>query len=287
MLHPTSNSTINLAQPLNRSHWLAQGLQFFGKALPGLMGGAIYANLCDLPGSLSQGRHGTLTGMPGGSGWSGQSGPDVSGWHAASRSAGAGEVQFHSSSTPYITIADTPSLKLVNSFTLAFWNYQPSSTSGCILSKFSSGAGSSGSGLRGIRMQTLLYVTEQGANPLSAPVPYGAWFHVVVVSRHSGSLLYLNAVQVSSGSALSQWFNNGGPIRVGAAEAAFFSSTASACPMFLDDLMCWNIPLSASAVQELFVESQLRFPGLLMRTSGWGIAQQQSALYYNWRRRAA
>lgn len=275
-------ANVDVVQPIQRSHELAHGLQFFGLSLPGLAGSARMHNLCDLPGPLTQGRHGTLSGMK----TSSDGGVQATGWRPTSRLGGRGDMLCINGSE-YVQIADSPSLKLVSTFTIGFWAYI-TIASGCILSKFSNGAGSAGADLRGIRLQTSLFVTEQGGNTLTGTVTLNTWQHWTVVSRSSGSLLYLNKNQVASGAILSAWFNNGGPVRIGAAEAAFFGSGATSLAGRLDAIMLWNRSLSAQNIGLLYDESVMGFPHLLNRVSARAFGQAaQSAFYYNWRRRVA
>lgn len=270
---------LDLAQPLQRSHELAAGLQFFGLGIPGLMG-AKMLNLCDLPGPLSQGRHGTLSGLKVQS----DGGTRSSGWKAPTRRGGMGELKFENSTTQYVEIADHPTLKLVNTFTIAFWVFI-TTAGGCIITKFGSGGTGDNSG---IRLQTSLFVTELNGNPLSGTVSISTWQHWTLVSRSSGSLLYLNSNQVATGTAITDWFNNTGVLRIGAATESFFGSTQVAMEGSIDAIMLWNRSLSARSVRYVYDLSLQGFPGLLKRLSTWGWGQAPaSAYYYQWRRRAA
>jgi hypothetical protein len=247
---------LDLANPLNRSHPLAAGLQFGGVVTLGASGQTKLYNVCDWPG-MPSGRHGTLTATLSG----------AVGFGGSGRTGGFGEFKGNNG-TEYVQIADHQSLKLATSFTVALSLRVPANMSGCVLSKFSNGAGSSGSDLRGIRYQSgTLYCSEAGGNPLSWATFTEQWFHLAVVSTASGSTLYGNGNAVATGASLTAWFNNAGPIRLGAAEAAFFGSGSAALIGKADGVLLWNRPLSRQEVQLVWALSQQGYPGLLRRAA--------------------
>ena len=276
-LFDSRSHTYDLGNILRRNHPLAQGLQWFGVALPGLMGGSTFHNLLDMAQTPPRGRHGVLVNMfPAFS-------TTRSGWAAVSQAFSfsqggssttlppvpmmSGMLQLNDA-TAYVNILDTPSLQLVNVFTVAFW-FMRRATDGVIISKLSNGVNSSGAQLRGIRVQVdTLYVTEQAGNPLSVSLvsSLNKWVHVTVVSRADGSQLYINGALVASGAQLTQWFSNTGPLRLGASEATFWFLTAAGTAFqgALNGVMLYNRALEAATVRDLYLES-FGYPTLLRR----------------------
>ena len=192
-------------------------------------------------------------------------GIEGSGWFTTARVGGQSELRFDASND-YGTTPNVGDIKLVNVFTMAFAIYVTIGA-GCILSKFSNGAGSGGVDLRGVRMQAnSLFVTEQSTNPLSASISQflNTWLHVVIVSHPTGSVLYFNGIAVATGAQFTQWFNNDGPVRLGNAEAAFFGSGAVPFGGAIDAIMFWrNRGLTAQESLALYHASRIGFRGML------------------------
>lgn len=270
----------DLATPIRYEHPLSQGLQFFGLALPGLGGGKKVWNLCDL--HRVAGRHGTLTGTynppyaPGGIGW--QYGFRAGGWGQISMTGLSSDVE----------IADTPSLKLVTQFTVAFSFYWKTVQNGTIMTK-----GAGGSAMAMIRLfgsDTGLYITQGGVNHMNVTITARKHLHIALVSKVSGSLLYIDGQQKDTGISLTTWWNTTDPIRIGQGLGTYFSGSEASFFGSIDAIMLYNRSLAPSEVKLLAQEMPLTFPSLIRRVGGQGIQRgqsPQSAFYYNWRRRVA
>lgn len=79
------SSTIDCANPVNRTHWHNRDKLAWWLAIPGLMGGGKLHNLMSLPGDLSRASHGTLNNMVPG---------PTSGWQPANAQDGFGYLNF-------------------------------------------------------------------------------------------------------------------------------------------------------------------------------------------------
>jgi hypothetical protein len=245
---------IDLANPIREEHGLAVSLQYFGLVLPGVRTGGLLANL------VAPARPGTLTltgGAPGA----------TYGLAPTNRPGGWGELRLDNTSTTYARVPDYPGLRLGPEFTVSVWLFiNAVNENGCILSKFSNGAGSSGSDLRGMRLQAgTLYCTEQSTNPVSFTPATLQWLCVTLVNTTTGSTLYANRAVQSTGAAFTQWFNNTGPLRIGGAEAGFFGSSNPGIDGRVDAILMWSRALPLTEVRELVTLGSQQFRGLLKR----------------------
>jgi hypothetical protein len=248
---------LDLANPIRHEHGLAVSLQYFGLVLPGVRMGGLFANLAA---PKTPTRQGTLTLT------SGAPGPTY-GLAPTTRPGGWGELRLENTNTTYANVPDYPGLRLGPEFTVSFWLLvNVVNVTGCLLSKFSNGAGSSGNDLRGIRMQSgTLYCTEQSTNPVSCTPGTLQWLCVTLVNTSAGSTLYANRAVQSTGAAFTQWFNNAGPLRVGGAEAGFFGSSNSGIDGRVDAILMWSRALPTAEVRDVVTLGSQQFQGLLRR----------------------
>jgi hypothetical protein len=247
---------LDLAEPINGQHELAEGLQYFGLCVPGLALGGPLPNLCKP--SWSPPRHGQLT-LTGG-----VQGKDY-GIGPTNRPGGYGEFRMDGTSTTYANVADYPGIKLATTFTVSFWLYvNAANSTGSILSKFAGGAGSTGAQLRGIRTQTgTLFCTEQSTNPVSFVPSVTTWLCITLTSNAAGSTLYSNRAVQATGAAFTQFFSDTGPLRIGAPEATFFGSSNVGISGRVDGILCWNRELHKQDVFNLVTLGQQSFRGLV------------------------
>ena len=276
LLFDRQSHTYDLTHPLRVEHPLAQGLVWCGVALPGLMGGQYWHNLVDYGVEPPLGRHGLLTNMSvpfhpsQNSGWA----PIYPQFAPSTASAPipnlGGELRFNGG-TSYVEVADTPSLQLVNIFTIAFW-IRPQVADGMIISKMG-GTTCTGTDVRGIRFQaSSMFVTDSGSgggsNPLSVSwVDYfNSWAHVILTSSSSGSTLYRNGISVATGVQLTAWFNNTRVLRIGASECTniFITAAGTSFQGALGSMMLYNMAFSSESAQSLYRES-LSYASLLQR----------------------
>ena len=266
-------AVIDLANPVNWGSPFAVGLQWFGLTLRGLLEGVYWYNLCGIPGALEHGRHARLVNIT--------PTDQASGLRATARPGAFGELRLDQADD-YAEVENHPTLQLATNFTMGFWLFIEANQ-GNVVTKFSHGAASSGSQLRGIRLQsTQLFVGEQNANIITVTAPtLNAWVYVVLTSRSAGSEIYFDAVSVGTGASLTQWFDHTGPMRIGRAEAIFFGSTASPFLGRFDALALWNRPMHTDDVERVTSEAARSFPSLLRRvTRGNDVVTARPWLYY-------
>jgi hypothetical protein len=178
---------------------------------------------------------------------------------------GARRMSGHSSlafaqNANYMEVADNPALDLESNCTIAFWIYVRSYVDGSILSKFANGTSSTGTEMRGVRIDgASLYVTEENSNRLNLAtwVTIGGWHHVCLAIASDKSLIgYVNAQSRATATTAGTFFNTAHPLRIGAPQATFFNSYEKSANFLLDDLRFYNRAISASEVGRLYNASR-------------------------------
>ena len=265
MYHEKASSPIDLACPVNWLHPLApQGGAWF-LALPGLLGGAMYHNLCAPLGNLQDTRHGILTGSPS---WTSTPG----------RQGGFGGL-LGNGSTAYVNCGTNSNVVISGPLTLSMWwrtngnyvNYRSlftscnsTGTSSCFATTFD--FGSTG---KLEWWQTNAGPTLTGTTAFSTD----AWRHVTFVRSGGtgawGLAIYVNGkLDASSTTATnpqSAAANSASIGRFGAYPTGYYFRD------WLDDICIEPKARSAAEVMQKYQLSLSYYPGLLRRVRTWGL----------------
>jgi hypothetical protein len=111
-MRPRDGLPIDVANPIDRTHWAAQGLSLCLRSVPGLAGGARLHDLCSLPGDMARGNHGT------------RAGTSLPAWSAGTnRPGGTGHMTFDGSGR--LDVAHSPEIDNWADFAISAWFRSP------------------------------------------------------------------------------------------------------------------------------------------------------------------
>jgi hypothetical protein len=259
---PTGSRTMASLAVVNRRHPLAQGLQGWWLALPGVTLRANgWANLLGPPGTVvyeTMASSATTTSGPG---------------RSTSRAGGRGELRFDGTNdAAYVPHHARWNLGAggVPRWTLTCWIYFAVVAAGIkmILTKSTANGGAVNPlEFRYDSSQFLTLNSDGGTNVLTSTFnPLGTtWQHLTLTRSGTGTALYLNGKLDATGP-VGTFTANTQPLRFGRRDDA---TTSFLMQGNLDDIRVYNWALPARLVRELYRNSLAGYPGLLAAPPGF------------------
>jgi len=243
---------------LNRGHWLAKGLVSWWLAVPGFIGSTTWRDLCER-------NNGTLTNMAVPS-------TSTSGWNAVTRQGGIGALAFDGTDD-YVTMGSPTTLDNLSALSYCAWIYprtQGESLSGMIVTKTTGFDAIKTLALAdnvGVNFRAKIECSSEDMSISTAvnTITLNAWQHVVLTFDGTTGILYKNAVNIGSDTAVGTPFSD-------ASNDFIIGNIADGSRTFdgfIDDVRVYNRALSASEVLFLYHNSRIGYPGLLY-SACWG-----------------